>query len=36
MVQGCEITVGHWTCVTNLAQRMIEKQILYLNGETVR
>ena len=31
---GCKITVGHWTCPTNLAQQ-IEKQFILLNGWTM-
>ena len=32
---GCEITVGHRTCPTNLAQRPTEKRFLLLNGRTM-
>ena len=32
---GCEMTVGHGTCPTNLAQRSIEKRFLLLNGWTM-
>ena len=27
--------VRHWTCLTNLAQRLIEKRFLLLNGQTM-
>ena len=32
---GCEITVGHRKCPTNLAQRSTEKRFLLLNGRTM-
>ena len=32
---GCEITVGHQTCPTNLAQSPIEKRFILLNVRTV-
>ena len=32
---GCEITVGHRKCPTNLAQRPTEKRFLLLNGRTM-
>ena len=32
---GCEITIGHRTCPTNLAQRPTEKRFLLLNGRTM-
>ena len=32
---GCEVTVGHWTCLTNLEQCPIEKQFLLLNVRTM-
>ena len=31
----CKITFEHWACQTNLAQCLIEKQFLLLNGWTV-
>ena len=31
----CKITFEHWACQTNLAQCLIEKQFLLLNGQTV-
>ena len=31
----CEIMVGHRTCPTNLAQRLIEKRFLLLNVRTM-
>ena len=35
MRAGCEITVGYWTCPTNLVQRPIEKRFLLLNVGTM-
>ena len=32
---GCEITVGHRKCPTNLAQRPTKKRFLLLNGRTM-
>ena len=34
-VSLCEITVGHWTCPTNLAQHLIENRFLLLNDTTM-
>ena len=35
LLSGCEITVRHRTCPTNLAQRLIEKRFLLLNAQTM-